>query len=349
MLHLQGQPSEFIRSLPKAELHLHLEGTVDPATLSELSRRHPTPLSTDNNRYTNIEESGRVFTDEEARALYDYTSFTGFLLAFKTVTEKLRTAEDYELVTYRMMQKLAAQNVRHAEVFVSVGVVFWRGGEFAPLFEGLESGRERGERDFGVSVYWIFDAARHFGVEQARRVVEEAIRFRHRKVIGIGLGGDERRGAPAQFRNLYDLARNNGIRLTIHAGETVGPESIWGAIQELRVDRIGHGLHAIEDPDLVRYLAEHQIPVELCITSNVMTGCCNSLEEHPVRKLFDAGVQVTLNTDDPEMFHTSVNREYQIAQQVFGFSDEELRELARNSFRASFLPEEQKHRYVRQL
>ena len=134
-------PSAFIRSLPKAELHLHLEGTVDPATLAELSRRHPTPLSTTNNRYTNIADSGRVFTEDEARALYQYKDFTGFLLAFKAVTERLRTAEDYELVTYRMMQKLHAQNVLHAEVYVSVGVIHWRGGEFAPLFEGLERGR----------------------------------------------------------------------------------------------------------------------------------------------------------------------------------------------------------------
>jgi aminodeoxyfutalosine deaminase len=331
-------PNDFIRSLPKTELHLHLEGTVDPATLSELSRRHPTPLSTTNNRYTNIADSGRVFTEEEARALYNYTSFTGFLLAFKAVTERLRTADDYELVTYRMMQKLAEQNVRHAEVYVSVGVVHWRGGDLPPLFEGLERGRKRGERDFGVSVSWIFDAVRHFGVDEARRVVEEAIRLQDRNVIGIGLGGDERRAGPEQFREVYQLARENGLRLTVHAGESVGPESIWGALRELKADRIGHGLHAIDDPELVRYFAERQIPVEICISSNVMTGCCTSLDQHPVRKLFDAGVLITLNTDDPEMFHTTLNREYQIAQQVFGFSDDELRQLAENSFRASFLP-----------
>lgn len=330
-------PTDFIRSLPKAELHLHLEGTVDPATLSELSRRHPTPLSTENNRYTNIADSGRVFTEGEARELFNYTNFSKFLLAFKAVTERLRTADDYELVTYRMMQKLAAQNVRHAEVYVSVGVVHWRGGDFPPLFEGLERGRERGERDFGVSVSWIFDAARHFGVDEARRVVEQAIRLKDRNVVGIGLGGDERKAGPEQFREVYQLARDNGLRLTVHAGETIGAESIWGALRELKADRIGHGLHATDDPELVRHLAEQQVPVEICISSNVLTGCCTSLEQHPVRKLFDAGVLVTLNTDDPEMFHTTLNREYQIAQQVFGFSDDELRQLAENSFRASFL------------
>jgi adenosine deaminase/aminodeoxyfutalosine deaminase len=337
MIPLQDPPSDFIRSLPKAELHLHLEGTVDPATLSELSRRHPTPLTTENNRYTNIADSGRVFTEEEARELYNYTSFTGFLLAFKAVTERLRTADDYELIVYRMMKKLAEQNVRHAEVYVSVGVVYWRGGDFPPLFEGLERGRERGERDFGVSVAWIFDAARHFGPDEASKVVEQAIHFRERNVVGIGLGGDERKGSPEQFREVYQLARESGLRLTVHAGETIGPESIWGALRHLKADRIGHGLHAVEDPDLVRYLAEHQIPVEVCISSNVLTGCCTSLEQHPLRKLFDAGVLVMLNTDDPEMFHTTLNREYQIAQQVFGFSEDELRQLAEDSFRAAFV------------
>ncbi len=156
----------------------------------------------------------------------------------------MRTAEDYELVTYRMMQKLHAQNVLHAEVYISAGVVQWRGQEFAPLFEGAERGRQRGEREFGMSLYWIFDAVRHFGVEEARRVVDEAIRFKERNVVGIGIGGDERRAGPEQFREVYEHAAQHGLRLTVHAGETVGAESIWGALRELKADRIGHGLHA---------------------------------------------------------------------------------------------------------
>ncbi len=338
--------NDFILALPKAELHLHLEGTVDPPTLSELSHRHPTPLSTTNNRYRNIEDSGRVFSEEEARALYEYEHFTGFMWAFKAVTERLRTADDYELVTYRMMQKLHAQNVVHAEVYISAGVVQWRGQEFAPLFEGAERGRQRGEHDFGMSLYWIFDAVRHFGVDEARRVVDEAIRLKGSNVVGIGIGGDERHAGPEQFREVYEHASNHGLRLTVHAGETLGPESIWGALRELKADRIGHGLHAIDDPELVRHLAEKQIPVEVCITSNVLTGCCAKLEEHPVRKLFDAGVLVTLNTDDPDMFRTTLRREYQIARDVFGFSEDELRELAKNSFRASFLPDERKRKLL---
>ncbi|MDR3747728.1 MAG: adenosine deaminase [Acidobacteriota bacterium] len=343
---LTPPPSDFILSLHKAELQLHLEGTVDPPTLAELSRRHPTPLSTTNNRYSNIEESGRVFSEEEARELYAYANFTGFMWAFKAVTERLRTADDYELVTYRMMQKLQAQNVLHAEVYISAGVVQWRGQEFAPLFAGAERGRRRGEQDFGLSLFWIFDAVRHFGIEEAGRVVDEAIRFKDRNVAGVGIGGDERKAGAKQFREVYAHAAEHGLRLTVHAGETAGPESIWGALRELKADRIGHGLRAIEDPELVRYLAERQVPVEICITSNVLTGCCSAVEQHPVRKLFDAGVLVTLNTDDPDMFHTTLAREYQIAHQVFGFSDDEIRQLAKNSFRASFLPEGKKQEFL---
>jgi len=338
--------NDFIPSLPKAELHLHLEGSVDPPTLSELSRRHPTPLETTNNRYRNIEESGRVFTEDEARELYQYKHFTGFMWASKVVTERLRTADDYELVTYRMMQKLHAQNVLHAEVYISAGVVQWRGQEFASLFEGAERGRQHGERDFGISLYWILDAVRHFGVDEAQRVVDEAIRLQSHNVVGIGIGGDERRAGPEQFRDVYEHAANHGLRLTVHAGETVGPDSIWAALRELKPDRIGHGLHAIDDPELVRYLADKRIPVEVCITSNVMTGCCGAIEDHPVRRLFEAGVLVVLNTDDPDMFRTTLQHEYEIARDSFGFSEGQLRELARNSFRASFLSEEKKHQLL---
>jgi aminodeoxyfutalosine deaminase len=341
--------NQFILSLPKAELHLHLEGAVNPATLAELSRRHPTPLPNTNPRYRSLQDSGRVFTEDEARAQYNYQHFSGFLRAFQSVTERLRTADDYELVTYRMMQRLQAQNVLHAEVYISAGVVQWRGQEFAPLFAGAERGRERGKRDFGVSLYWIFDAVRHFGVDEARRVVDEAIRSRDRNVVGIGIGGDEQRAAPGQFREVYEHAARHGLRLTVHAGETVGPESIWQVLRELKADRIGHALHAVDDPQLVRYLAKNHVPIEVCITSNVLTGCCAALQKHPVRQLFDAGVTVTLNTDDPEMFHTTLTREYQIAQQILGFSEVELRELARNSFRASFLPEEEKRAYLARL
>src|SRR5215475_10756746 len=314
-----------IRALPKAELHLHLEGTVDPESLAELSRRH------DANR----------LTVAQATRLYEYADFNGFLMAFKAVTQRLLTPEDFELITYRMIERLHEEGVVHAEVYVSVGVVHWRHQEFEPLFEGMERGRVRGERDFGVSILWIFDAVRQFGVEAAKQVFELAVRHKERNVIGIGIGGDEVRGPAQEFRDLYRYAADNGLRLTAHAGESAGPESIWAALN-IGAERLGHILSAIRDPELIEILAQRQIPVEICLSSNLRTGCLPKLEQHPVRQLFDSGLLVTLNTDDPAMFHTSLSREYELAQDDFGFTDEHVRELARNSLEASFLPAELK-------
>jgi aminodeoxyfutalosine deaminase len=337
----------FIQSLPKAELHLHLEGSVDPATLAELSRRYNTPLPTENNRY-DVAGSGDVLTEDDVRRLYSYKDFNGFLMAFKSVTERLRSPEDYELVTYRLMQKLRQQNIVHAEVYVSVGVIRWRGQPVDPIFEGMERGRERGQRDFGVSLLWIFDAVRHFGPQAASEVFDLAALLRERNVVGIGIGGDEARGPAEGFRDLYKKAADNGLRLTAHAGETTGPESVWGALN-IGAERIGHALSAAKDPELLEVMAQKQVPVEMCITSNLRTGACKELQEHPVRKFFDQGLMITLSTDDPAMFQTSLNKEFEIAQQEFSFTEDHLRELARNSIEASFLPVEKKLRFMQQI
>ncbi len=340
--------SPFILSLPKAELHLHLEGSVDPPTLAELSRRHPTPLPAEHNRYGANPDSGRALSEADVRALYQYKDFFGFLMAFKAVTERLRTPEDYELITYRLMQRLQQENVLHAEVYISVGVIHWRGQQFDAIFEGLERGRARGEQDFGISLLWIFDAVRHFGAEAAQRVAEEAVKYRPRHVVGFGIGGDERRGPPEWFREVYRYAAAHGLRLTAHAGESCGPESIWGAL-DMGAERIGHGLTAIQDPKLMARLRQAQIPIEICLSSNLRTGCCASLTGHPLRKYFDAGLLVTLNTDDPAMFGTSLAQEYALAQHAFGFTDAELKALAANSFRAAFLPEQSKRKLLETL
>ncbi len=322
-------PSAFLRALPKAELHLHLEGSVAPATLVELSEQHGEPM-----------------TLGDAVLLYQYENFQGFLMAFKSVTQLLRSGRDYELVTYRLMQELRRQNVLHAEVYVSVGVCLWKDMDFAAVFEGLERGRAAGERDFGVSLLWIFDAVRHFGAEAAQRVVELAVRYRTRNVVGIGIGGDEARGPAEWFAPSYRYAAEHGLRLTAHAGETTGPESVWGALN-LRAERIGHGIQARRDVELMDVLAERQVPIEICVSSNLQTGASASLDEHPVREYFERGLMVTLNSDDPAMFHTSLEQEYQLVQQHFEFSNEQMRELARNSFEASFLPSERKLDFLR--
>jgi adenosine deaminase/aminodeoxyfutalosine deaminase len=270
------------------------------------------------------------------------------MMAFKAVTERLRTPEDYELVTYRLMQRLRQQNVLHAEVYVSVGVVRWRGQEFEPIFDGMERGRERGQRDFGVSLLWIFDAVRHFGPEAAAEVFDLAARLRERNVVAVGIGGDERRGPAEWFRDLFKKAADQGLCLTAHAGETVGPESVWGALN-MGAQRIGHGLSIARDAELIEVLAQKQVPVEVCLSSNLRTGVCADIREHPVKKMFDEGLMITLNTDDPAMFQTSLNREYELAGEEFNFSDEHLRELARNSFEASFLPAEKKLAFLKRV
>ncbi len=330
--------SAFIRRLPKAELHLHLEGTILPSTLVELSARH----------------DANPLTLPEAEALYQFTDFTGFLDAFKAVTRLLLSPEDYELAAWRMMEHLAEQGVVHAEVFISVGVIYlWRNHDpaaFEPIFAALERARERGQRELGLSLYWIFDAVRHFTVEEAERVFLKAIELRplYPSIIGIGLGGDERHTGSAPFASLYAQAAKAGLRLTNHAGETTGPKAIWEALS-IGSERIGHALSALQDSTLVQELKAREVPLELNPTSNVRTGVCISFAWHPLRNYFDAGLLVTLNSDDPAFFGSDVANEYLLAHTMQGFTRQELRQLAANSIRASFLPELEKAAWISRI
>jgi len=329
---------DFIKRLPKAELHLHLEGTILPPTLVELSARHDaTPM-----------------TLREAKAHYRFDDFSSFIEAFKAVTRRLIDPEDYELVAWRMIQQLAKQGVVHVEVYISVGVIYmWRNFDpraLEPIFAGLERARKRGETELGLSLYWIFDAVRHFTVEEAERVFRKAAEMRphHLSIVGIGLGGDERQARSEPFRTLYERASRSGLRLTNHAGETTGPEAIWEALS-IGSERIGHAVSAIEDPDLMHELKTRGTPLELNPTSNVRTGVCASFADHPLRSYFDAGLMVTLNSDDPAFFGSDLANEYLLAHTVQGFTREELRQLAANSIRASFLPEPAKDVWVSRI
>ena len=321
----------FIRRLPKAELHLHFEGTILPATLVELSTRH----------------HAKPITLPEAEALYRFTDFSGFMDAFKAVTGVLVGPEDYELAAWRMIQHLAEQGVVHAEVYISVGVIYMSHRHdpkaFEPIFAGLERARERAERELGLSLYWIFDAVRHFTVPEAEVVFRKAIELKPQfpSIVGIGLGGDERRTGSEPYRAIYAEAAKAGLRLTNHAGETTGPEAIREALS-IGSERIGHALSAIQDPELLQELKTDGIPLELCPTSNVRTGVCASFAEHPLRRTFDLGLMVTLNSDDPAFFGSDLANEYLLAHTAQGFTREELRQLAANSVRASFLPDKAK-------
>ncbi len=330
--------TDFIRRLPKAELHLHLEGAITPATLQELSmRRDATPL-----------------TPQEAEVLYRFDDFTGFMETYKAVTRRLAQPEDYELIAWRMMQQLAAQGIVHAEVYISVGVIYmWRNFDpncFEPIFFALERARERAAAELGLSVYWIFDAVRHFSVDEAARVFRKAAEMRAEfpSIIGIGLGGDERRTSSAPFRALYEQAKLDGLRLTNHAGETTGPEDIWEALS-IGSERIGHALSAVQDSNLIQELKARRTVLELNPTSNVRTGVCPSFAAHPLRQYFDVGLLVTLNSDDPAFFGSDLANEFLLAHTQQAFTRNELRQLAANSIHASFLPGAEKQTWLSRI
>ena len=324
----QPEPKSWLRGLPKAELHLHLEGSITPATLLELSQTNDTtPL-----------------TAEQASEVYRYHDFPSFLMSFKAVTERLHTPEDYETITYAMLRELAEQGVRHAEAYISIGILYHFGRlDVDGVMAAIERGRVRGEKDFGVSLLWIIDAVRHFGVEECARVFRKAaeLQAQYPSVVGVGIGGDEARGPARDFREIFAEAKAAGLHLTCHAGEAVGPQSIWAAVN-IGAERIGHALTAQQDPDLIEVLAERQIALELNVTSNLRTGCCASLEDHPVRRYFEEGLMVTLNSDDPPFFGSNLLEEYVLAHEQFEFPLDAMRELAANSIEASFLPPERK-------
>lgn len=301
---------DFLLELPKAELHLHLEGSVEPETLHELDPG--TPL-------------------EELRSLYTYADFDAFLRTFGAVGKRLRTPEDYALVTRRLLERLQAQNVRYAEIIVAAGVVLWKGQDFAPIFDAIHAAAAVSP----VKVRWILDAVRQFGVEPAMQVVELAAARRDRGVVAFGIGGSEERGPAEWFTEVFGAARRAGLRLTAHAGEGTSARSVWAAL-ELGAERIGHGISSIDDPALLRHLRDRGIPLEVCVTSNLVTGVVKRMEEHPVRRLFDAGVPITLATDDPAMFRCTLVGEYALAAREFGFTETELQSVAENGFRFAF-------------
>jgi aminodeoxyfutalosine deaminase len=326
---------EWLRGLPKVELHLHLEGTIQLDTLLELSKRH----------------DAEPLTEDAARKLYIYENFLGFMDSFKAVSARLKGPDDYELITYNMIRDLAAQGVVHAEVYISFGIIFyWKNAEVEPYVEAIERGRVRGEKDFGTTIYWLIDAVRHFGAEEGTKVFRKAAELRklYPSIIGIGIGGDEARGSADLFRDSYAEAKEAGLRLTAHAGETIGPESVWAAIN-IGAERVGHALSAQHDPELLEVLAQKQIPLELNVTSNIRTGCCKSFDEHPVKMYFESGLMVTINSDDPPMFGSNLLEEYVLVQERFEFSLEQMRELAANAVEASFLPPERKLALLRRV
>jgi adenosine deaminase len=316
---------ERIASIPKAELHLHLEGSIRPAIASALAARHGVKLA-----------------EEEVRRRYAYTNFAGFLDAFKWVTSFVREPRDFALIAADLAEQLLGQRVAYAEVTLSVGVMFLRQQQPEANFAAIVRATEPFEKR-GLRLNWIFDAVRQFGAEAAMRVVQSARRCHSRRIVAFGIGGDELSLPAGEFRGVYERAAEYGFHRLIHAGEIGGPEKIREAVEILGVERIGHGIAAVHDAALMEMLAERGIPLEICPESNLRTGALgvqlgnNSavIEEHPLAEIVRRGVAVTISTDDPAMFHTSLEEEYRNAWRI-GLTEEEIAEVVENGFRFAF-------------
>lgn len=291
----------------KAELHVHLEGSIGPETLLAIDPS---------------------LTREEIDANLTCRSFPQFLQGYIWVNKKLERPAHYALATRHLLDSLAAQDVTYAEITLSAGVVLWKQQDLAAVYEAVWRESERSR----VRVFWILDAIRQFGPEKGMEVARFAAARRDDGVVAYGIGGDEVRGPAHWFSGVFAFARDSGLHLVAHAGETAGPESIWGALA-IGAERIGHGIASVHDARLMAQLRDNNIPLEVCISSNVCTGAVESLAAHPIRALYGAGVPLTIHTDDPAFFRTSLTREYQLAEQTFGLSPEEL---AKNSFRYAF-------------
>jgi aminodeoxyfutalosine deaminase len=291
----------------KAELHVHLEGSIDAETLLAIDPS---------------------LTREEIAAHYTCRSFEEFIQGYIWVNRKIEKPKHYALATRHLLDRLAAQDVTYAEITLSAGMILWKGQDLPGIYDAIWSETQRSS----VKAFWIPDAVRNLGPEPALPVAKFAVERRGDGVIAFGLGGDEARGPAELFRDVFAYARDSGLHLVCHAGETTGPESIWAAL-DIGAERIGHGIAAARDPLLLKKLRESNIPLEVCISSNVCTGVVASLPEHPVRQLYDAGVPIVLNTDDPAFFHTTLTREYEIAEQLFGLPADAL---AAASFRYAF-------------
>ena len=323
----------FATALPKIELHIHLEGAILPRTVLNLARRHGVVTL--------------PATDVEGlRRWYQFTDFKHFIEIYLVIQNLLRTPADFEMVTYDFGREMQRQNIRYAEATFTPFTHIWQDKGLVPddLIAGLDAGRRRVAEDFGVEIAWVLDIPRNLSFAEGNYTgdasdptVEMALAWRDRGVVALGLGGNEVGAPPEPFAHAFDAARAAGLHSVPHAGEMAGPESVWGAIRALGAEHIGHGVRSVEDPALVDYLVQQQIPLEVNPTSNLCLGVHPSYEAHPLRRLWDAGAYITVNSDDPPLFNTTLNQEYRALIDHFGFDAAMLEQITLNALRASFL------------
>ncbi len=316
--------SDFIAGLPKAELHVHHVGSASPRIVAELAQRHP----------------GVVPSDlDELRRFYEFRDFAHFIEVYLAVVDLVRTAEDVRLLTYEVARDMRSQNIRYAELTCTPYTSVLRGVPIEAYTEAIEDARVAAERDFGLVLRWIYDIPGESGLPAADATLEYALDHRTDALVGFGLGGPEIGVPRPQFQPHFDAARAAGLRSVPHAGETTGPETVWDALRLLGAERIGHGTTAAQDPELLRHLADRGIALEVCPSSNIATRAVATLAEHPLVAFRDAGVTVTINSDDPPMFGTTLNREYEIAAELLDLDESGVADLARAAVGVSFAEE----------
>ncbi len=344
-----------LHSVPKAELHVHLRGAIPEDLLTHLLNKYsalevwreaPAEWRPMFEAYDNVRPflSPRRWSVEDVSDLLRTDTFEQFVATYAFTGCYIRTASDFRKLVLAVVEGLESQNVIYAEITVSIHRHIRNGIPLADIAACLDEGANHG----GITVQWILGLVRGYGKEAALRLLQDVIALGCESIVGITLAGREHLFPPAEFTDVFALARDHGLRLTAHAGEMVGPQSVWDALQVLGVERIGHGVRAAEDQRLVQHLVEHQIPLEVCPTSNIRTGIYQSFEAHPVKALFDAGVPIAISTDDPTFFRTTVAEEY-VRLHDLGFSDRDLYQLLENGFRYAFLPVDEIQSYLDSL
>ena len=313
---------DFASTVPKAEIHLHLEGSIDLEALLLIRRARGGDAGPD--------------ARERLRSLYRHGDFPHFLRNFRALCSELRRPQDFGQATASLSARLRKEGVRYAEVFCSPQIFTREGLPCDEILQAIDAAAKEREAEGGPRIRLLFDGVRQFGIGGAEELVEMAVACRTYGVVGIGVGGDERALPTAAFEPVYREARRLGLRTTIHAGEFDGSRSVWEAMEVLGVERVGHGIRAVEDRVLLRALRAHRLPLECCPTSNIRTGVARSWESHPVRLLHEAGCVVTVGSDDPALFGTSIASEWRALETRLGLSREEVLAIGAATARASF-------------
>lgn len=329
---IQKKLYDFIKLMPKAELHVHLEGSIKPETLLLLAKKNKINLP--------------VKTKSELINFFKFKSFPHFVEIFTLITSSIKTADDYELISYQFGCECARQNIIYAEINISIATgCKLTGLSWQEILNGLNRGRARAQKEFGVNYGWILDILRDEPETQAL-ALEAILNSQDNNIVAIGLSGQENIFKSDKFIKTFEIVNQNKIGTVAHAGEISGPDSIWDVINKIHPNRIGHGVRCIEDPKLVDFIKQKQIPLEICPTSNLCLEIFKDFKSHPLKKLWDAGLFLTINSDDPALFNTDLTNEYKMLVDHFDFEIDDLEKISLNGLRASFLPDDKKQELI---